>query len=89
MTGTGKGGRITKEDALKAVENKAAAPAKEEKKEAPAEKAAPAPAPAAGSFSRNSTRKKLSRMRRTIAKRLVSAKNSTAMLAHGWNPSGS
>ena len=80
MTGTGKGGRITKEDALKAVENKAAAPAKEEKKEAPAEKAAPAPAPAAGSFSRNSTRKKLSRMRRTIAKRLVSAKNSTAML---------
>jgi 2-oxoglutarate dehydrogenase E2 component (dihydrolipoamide succinyltransferase) len=78
VTGTGKDGRITKEDALKAVENKAAAPAKEEKKEAPAETAAPAPA--AGSFSRNSTRKKLSRMRRTIAKRLVSAKNSTAML---------
>jgi len=31
-------------------------------------------------FSRNESREKLSRMRRTIAKRLVSAKNNTAML---------
>ncbi len=75
VKGTGKDGRITKEDALKAVENKTAAPPKEEKTETPA-----APATTAGTFSRNSSRKKLSRMRRTIAKRLVSAKNSTAML---------
>lgn len=76
--GTGKDGRITKADALKAVEDKKLAPAKEEKKE---ESKSPAPPAApAGAFSRNSTRKKLSRMRRTIAKRLVSAKNNTAML---------
>lgn len=78
VAGTGKDGRITKEDAQKAASNKPAAPA------APAAKAA-APAPtkpafAAKSFSRGEERKKMSRMRRTIAKRLVSAKNNTAML---------
>ncbi len=76
VQGTGKDGRITKADALQAVENKKTepAPAPEPK----AKPAAEAPAPAA--FSREVTRKKLSRMRRTIAKRLVSAKNNTAML---------
>ena len=34
----------------------------------------------AGTFTRNERRERLSRMRRTIAKRLVSAKNNTAML---------
>ena len=43
------------------------------------EQTPPASAPA-GTFSREVTRKKMSRMRRTIAKRLVSAKNNTAML---------
>ncbi len=80
VTGTGKGGRITKEDAQKAVASASApAPVK-----APAAKpAAPAPQkPNFGtrSFSRGEERKKMSRMRRTIAKRLVSAKNNTAML---------
>jgi len=75
ITGTGKDGRITKEDVQKA----ATAPA-------PAAKAAPAATPApkdsttSASFSRGTERKKMSRMRRTIAKRLVSAKNNTAML---------
>jgi len=75
ITGTGKNGRITKEDVQKA----ATAPA-------PAAKAAPAATPApkdsttSASFSRGTERKKMSRMRRTIAKRLVSAKNNTAML---------
>ncbi len=81
VAGTGKDGRITKDDAQKAVENKAVAPP------------TPAPAPAAltpaaptqnpklkTQNSREERRERLSRMRRTIAKRLVSAKNNTAML---------
>lgn len=65
---TGKDGRITKGDVLTTVEAKANAPA-----------TAPSPA-APTAFSRSTSKKKMSRMRRTIAKRLVSAKNSTAML---------
>ena len=72
VSGTGRDGRITKEDAQKAVSAPPAAPA------SPAppvvEKAAPA------AFSRDEERRKMSRMRRTIARRLVSAKNETAML---------
>ncbi len=75
IQGTGKEGRITKEDAQKA----AAAP-----KAAPAKKAAPAAVTEipvnTESFSRGKRREKMSRMRRTIASRLVSAKNDTAML---------
>ncbi len=74
VQGTGKDGRITKEDAQKAVANKS-------------KSAAPAPTPTVEAslietslFSRETSRKKMSRMRRTIAKRLVSAKNNTAML---------
>lgn len=73
VAGTGKDGRITKEDAKKAASTPGATPV------SPAEKpAAPAPAPTGGA--RTEERKKMSRMRRTIAKRLVSAKNNTAML---------
>ncbi len=75
VAGSGRDGRITKEDAQKAVENKPAAPA-------------PTPAPVAtpvaniqhAAFARTENRQKMTRMRRTIAKRLVSAKNNTAML---------
>lgn len=75
IKGTGKDGRITKEDADKAQPvAKAAAPA--------AKPAAPAAtttvAPVAGS--RNERREKLSSLRKTIAKRLVAVKNETAML---------
>jgi 2-oxoglutarate dehydrogenase E2 component (dihydrolipoamide succinyltransferase) len=80
VKGTGKDGRITKEDALKAVAaKKLAAIAGPKPADEPAP-ATPATPPTATAFSRESHRKKLSRMRRTIAKRLVSAKNSTAML---------
>ena len=77
VTGTGKDGRITKEDAQKAVATPSSTPAPAAK----VEKAAPAPVitPSAN-FSRETSRKKMSRMRRTIATRLVSAKNNTAML---------
>ncbi len=77
VQGTGKGGRITKEDAAQAVANKSAAPAS-----SPAV-ATTTPSPVVVSsenFSRGTSRKKMSRMRRTIASRLVSAKNNTAML---------
>jgi 2-oxoglutarate dehydrogenase E2 component (dihydrolipoamide succinyltransferase) len=75
IKGTGKDGRITKEDAEKAQPvAKSAAPA--------AKPAAPAAttiaAPVAGS--RNERREKLSSLRKTIAKRLVAVKNETAML---------
>lgn len=75
VKGTGKDGRITQADAQNA---KKAAPAPAAKKEEP--KAASAPTAQSTAFSRNDDRKKMSRMRRTIAKRLVSAKNNTAML---------
>ncbi|MEL6846643.1 MAG: 2-oxo acid dehydrogenase subunit E2, partial [Bacteroidota bacterium] len=76
VNGTGKDGRIIKEDVQKAIEAKVNAPATE-KTAAPAASTVSAPTVA---FSRETTRKKMSRMRRTIAKRLVSAKNGTAML---------
>lgn len=77
VKGTGVDGRITKEDAEKAAAAPKSAPTPATKVEstAPAAKAAPATA-----FSRASSRKKMSRMRRTIASRLVAAKNETAML---------
>lgn len=73
VSGTGKDGRITKEDA----ENAEAKAPKASATEAP--KAAPS-APEAASGGRNERREKLSALRRTIAKRLVSVKNETAML---------
>ncbi len=83
IVGSGKGGRITKEDALNA---KAAAPARvqspEVVKTAPAAgsvatgKATPRPL----SEGRSSTKNKMSALRKTIAKRLVAVKQTTAML---------
>ncbi|ATP57824.1 dihydrolipoyllysine-residue succinyltransferase [Pedobacter ginsengisoli] len=72
VKGTGVDGRITKEDALAAEKSqpKTAAPA--------AAKAAPVIAAVAGS--RNERREKMSPLRKTVAKRLVTVKNETAML---------
>lgn len=67
--GSGKDGRITKEDALKAAKNKTTKPAN-----------APSSVPAALSGDRAKTVQKMSRLRRTIASHLVNAKNGTAML---------
>jgi 2-oxoglutarate dehydrogenase E2 component (dihydrolipoamide succinyltransferase) len=82
VAGSGKDGRVTKDDAQKAVEQKPTAPAPAPVTAPPppaAKPTAPAAAPATA-FSRNERREKMTRMRRTIAKRLVSAKNNTAML---------
>jgi len=76
VTGTGKGGRILKEDVLKHVKNassKVAAPAV-----APAVVAEVAPVVTSGE--RPERRVPMSRLRTTIAKRLVAATNDTAML---------
>lgn len=75
IKGSGKDGRITKEDAENA-QKQAAAPAKSEKKaeEAPAEEAVKVPG------SRNEKREKMSSLRRTVSRRLVAVKNETAML---------
>jgi 2-oxoglutarate dehydrogenase E2 component (dihydrolipoamide succinyltransferase) len=80
VNGTGKDGRITKADA-KNTPAKSIAPKEEPKKAAPAAPAFVAPEVSRSSgFSRDTERKKMSRMRRTIAKRLKEAKNETAML---------
>jgi 2-oxoglutarate dehydrogenase E2 component (dihydrolipoamide succinyltransferase) len=73
VVGTGKDGRITKEDAAKASAEKPAP--KVETVTVTSNIAANT-----GEGSRSTRREKMSRMRRTIAKRLVSAKNNTAML---------
>ena len=78
VAGSGRDGRITKDDAQKAVASAPATPLAT----SPAPTATPSPAaqPAPVPGARNDRRERLSRMRRTIAKRLVSAKNNTAML---------
>ncbi|SEG65084.1 2-oxoglutarate dehydrogenase complex dihydrolipoyllysine-residue succinyltransferase [Sphingobacterium lactis] len=75
VKGTGKDGRITKEDAEKAQ----SAPAKTEAKAAASPAVTTAAAPAVAG-SRNERREKMSSLRKTIAKRLVAVKNETAML---------
>ncbi|MCO4293854.1 2-oxoglutarate dehydrogenase complex dihydrolipoyllysine-residue succinyltransferase [Solitalea sp. MAHUQ-68] len=69
VNGTGKDGRVTKEDAEKAQKATAVAPA--------AKTSAPAAAPAGP---RSEKREKMSNLRKTVAKRLVAVKNETAML---------
>ncbi len=70
VSGTGVGGRITKEDAVKAS--------------APAVASKPAPAAAAAApvvpGARTERREKMTSLRKTIARRLVAVKNETAML---------
>jgi 2-oxoglutarate dehydrogenase E2 component (dihydrolipoamide succinyltransferase) len=80
VQGSGVGGRITKEDAMKASPAPAEAPAAKPaapaaKPAAPAPQAAPAPAGA-----RNQRTERMTSLRRTIARRLVAVKNETAML---------
>ena len=82
IAGTGQGGRILKEDVLRHIESGASP--------APAAAAAPAPAPvketpapapiAAAAEGRVEAREPISRLRQTIARRLVNAQQTTAML---------
>jgi 2-oxoglutarate dehydrogenase E2 component (dihydrolipoamide succinyltransferase) len=73
VSGSGVGGRLTKEDASKAEAVK--------KPEAPASKPALSPAVKATlPGSRQERREKMSSLRKTVAKRLVAVRNETAML---------
>ncbi len=80
VSGNGKDGRITKADAQQAVANKSNAPAPVSKAAAPKAAAVAASLGLSTSFSRDTRREKMSRMRRTISKRLVSVTQNTAML---------
>lgn len=87
VAGSGPGGRITKEDALKAAQQAPARTKEVSAPPAPREAAPPAAAPApaaqaapAASPTRPERRERLSQLRKTLAKRLVAAKNETAML---------
>ncbi|WP_313459201.1 2-oxoglutarate dehydrogenase complex dihydrolipoyllysine-residue succinyltransferase [Pseudomonas sp.] len=75
ITGTGKGGRITKEDVVAAVANKKSAPAPAAK---PAAAAAAPVVTAAGD--RTEKRVPMTRLRAKIAERLVEAQSNMAML---------
>ncbi|MDA1154222.1 MAG: 2-oxoglutarate dehydrogenase complex dihydrolipoyllysine-residue succinyltransferase [Proteobacteria bacterium] len=70
VTGTGKDGRVMKEDVLKALTAKS---------DAPAPAAAPR-APVAASDEAREERVKMTRLRQTIAKRLKDSQNTAAML---------
>ncbi|GMN03682.1 2-oxoglutarate dehydrogenase complex dihydrolipoyllysine-residue succinyltransferase [Erythrobacter sp. MTPC3] len=75
IKGTGKDGRLTKEDVLAAAKNKG--------DPAPAPSPSPAPAPAAAAPAqgeRGEERVKMTRMRQTIAKRLKGAQEDAALL---------
>ncbi|MGZ8370604.1 MAG: 2-oxoglutarate dehydrogenase complex dihydrolipoyllysine-residue succinyltransferase [Caulobacteraceae bacterium] len=75
ITGTGKDGRITKGDALAALEARPAAPAQT----SPAPQS-PASAAAPREVGPREERVKMTRLRQTIARRLKEAQNSAAML---------
>ncbi|MCH4893341.1 2-oxoglutarate dehydrogenase complex dihydrolipoyllysine-residue succinyltransferase [Sphingomonas sp. SFZ2018-12] len=72
VKGTGKDGRITKEDVVAAASGKADAPA-------PAPSPSPAPAPAAAG-DRREERVRMTRLRQTVAKRLKDAQDTAALL---------
>jgi 2-oxoglutarate dehydrogenase E2 component (dihydrolipoamide succinyltransferase) len=76
IAGTGKGGRVTKEDVVAAVEAKKNAPAAAAKPAA----AAAAAAPVVATGDRTEKRVPMTRLRAKIAERLVEAQSSMAML---------
>jgi len=67
IQGTGKDGRLTKDDVLAAAQ-------------APAPSPAPAPAPSAPTGARREERVRMTRLRQTVARRLKEAQNTAAML---------
>jgi 2-oxoglutarate dehydrogenase E2 component (dihydrolipoamide succinyltransferase) len=79
LTGTGVGGRIRKQDVLAAAES-AKQSAEPEAPAAPAAQASSAPAPSSGASDLRGTRQTMSRLRKTIAKRMVESLQTSAQL---------
>jgi 2-oxoglutarate dehydrogenase E2 component (dihydrolipoamide succinyltransferase) len=79
IKGTGKDGRLTKEDVAAAASSKPVLSKAEGPATAPTPASAPAPA-AATSGGRKEERVKMTRLRQTIARRLKEAQNTAAML---------
>ena len=78
IRGTGKDGRLTKDDVLAAArDHKAAEPAPAPQSPAPTAPAAPAPR---ASGERREERVRMTRLRQTVARRLKEAQNTAAML---------
>jgi len=86
IEGTGKEGRLLKEDVLKYLDERKSAGKKQPEKEAEKEAAAksssppPPPPPAQPSGNRTERREPMSRLRATVASRLKDAQNTAAML---------
>jgi 2-oxoglutarate dehydrogenase E2 component (dihydrolipoamide succinyltransferase) len=84
IKGTGKDGRLTKDDVLAAAEEDKGAPAEQAQAASPTP--APAPAPAAPAPAarhpgeRREERVRMTRLRQTVARRLKEAQNTAAML---------
>ncbi len=76
IKGTGKDGRLTKEDVLAAAQAKKASPAPAARAEAPSPASSPSPA----TGERVEERVKMTRLRQTIARRLKSAQEDAALL---------
>ena len=77
VKGTGKDGRITKEDAMSAQKSGPKESSKSEEKSSKPQFEAPT---FSGGVSREQRREKMSSLRKTVSRRLVSVKNETAML---------
>jgi len=77
VSGSGKDGRITKEDAVSAPKTQATQATRAEEKTAKPPFEAPV---IGGGVSREQRREKMSSLRKTVSRRLVSVKNETAML---------
>jgi 2-oxoglutarate dehydrogenase E2 component (dihydrolipoamide succinyltransferase) len=82
IRGSGKDGRLTKDDVIAAAQGQKAAPAAQPQAKAPSAPAAPAaaPQPKAVAGERKEERVRLSRLRQTIATRLKESQNTAAIL---------
>jgi 2-oxoglutarate dehydrogenase E2 component (dihydrolipoamide succinyltransferase) len=82
IQGTGKDGRLTKDDVIAAAEGRSA-PAQPPQAKAPTPEGkvpAPAPRPVSAAGERREERVKMTRLRQTVARRLKEAQNTAAML---------
>jgi 2-oxoglutarate dehydrogenase E2 component (dihydrolipoamide succinyltransferase) len=80
VTGTGKGGRITKEDVEKHLKAPVLTPSSAPSSAAPSSAVSSTAVPSVAAGERTERRVPMTRLRKTIANRLLQAKNTTAML---------